>query len=105
MTSTLLILFDKIHVKQVIRPLTTSQVGDYNILFTRAGDGKLDVERGVYDTNNQPKKATFKYKQEGVFCLGVAKVESKEYETITGKRSPVFDYAGNKIVTIGSYKK
>ena len=26
---------------------------------------------------NQPKKATFKYKQEGRFCLGVAKVESK----------------------------
>ena len=61
--------------------------------------------RGVYETNNQPKKATFKYKQEGRFCLGVAKVESKEDGTITGKRCPVFDYTGKKIVTIDAYKK
>ena len=36
------------------------------------------MERGVYDTNNQLKRETFKYKQEGRFCLGVAKVENKE---------------------------
>ena len=36
------------------------------------------MERGVYDTNNQLKKATFKYEQEGRFCLGVTKVENKE---------------------------
>ena len=28
--------------------------------------------RGVYEMNNQPKKSTFKYEQEGRFCLGVA---------------------------------
>ena len=33
--------------------------------------------RGVYETNNQPKKATIKYNREGQFCLGVAKVEGK----------------------------
>ena len=37
-------------------------------------DGEVDVERGVYDTNNQPKRASFKYEQEGRLCLGVAKV-------------------------------
>ena len=35
----------------------------------------------------------------------MAKVESKEDEKITGKRYPVFDYTGNKIVTIDAYKK
>ena len=59
--------------------------------------------RGVYETNNQPNKATFKYKQEGRFCIGVSKVESKD-ETITGKRCPVFDYKGKKIVTIYAYR-
>ena len=59
---------------------------------------------GVYDTNNQPKRETFKYEQEGRFCLGVAKVES-QYGTIIGKRCPVFGYTGNTIITIDSYKK
>ena len=64
----------------------------------------MDTERGVYNTNNQPKKATFKYKQEGRFCLGVAKLEV-QYGTIFGKRCPVFDYTEKKIVTINAYKK
>ena len=63
----------------------------------------MDVEIGVYDTNNQPKKATFKYEQEGQFCLSVAKVESQD-GTIIGKRFPVFDYTRKKIVTINAYK-
>ena len=61
--------------------------------------------RGVYETNNQPKKATFKYEQEGQLCLGVSKVESKENGTITGNFCPEFDYTGKKIVTINAYKK
>ena len=61
----------------------------------------MDAKRDVYETKNKPKKATFKYKQEGRFYLGVAKVESK-YGTITGKRCPVFDYTENKIVMIDS---
>ena len=62
------------------------------------------MKRGVYETNNQPKRATFKYDQEGRFCLGVAKVESKD-GTITGKLCPVFDYTDKNIFTIDSYKK
>ena len=64
----------------------------------------MDVERGVYDTNNQPKRASFKYEQEGRFCLSVAKVENQD-RTIIGKRCPVFDYTEKKIVTINAYKK
>ena len=62
------------------------------------------MERGFYDTNNQPNRATFKYEQEGRFCLGVAKVESREDEEIKGKICPMFDYTGNKIVTMDAYK-
>ena len=62
------------------------------------------MERGVYDTNNQPKRASFKYEQEGRFCLGVAKVEIQD-GTIIGKRCPVFDYTEKKIFTIDAYKK
>ena len=62
------------------------------------------MKRGVYERNNQPKRATFKYEKERRFCLAVAKVESKD-GTITGKRCPVFDYTEKKIVTVDAYKK
>ena len=35
LTSTQLVLFDEVHVKQFGRPPTTSRVNDYNVLFTR----------------------------------------------------------------------
>ena len=75
-----------------------------NIVFPRNEEGEVDVERGVYNTNNQLKIATFKYEQEGRFYLGVAKVESED-GTIIGKRCPVFDYTEKRIVTIDAYKK
>ena len=52
-------------------------MNDYNVLFPRNEEGKVDVGRVVYETNNQPKKSTFKYEQEGQLCIGVAKAESK----------------------------
>ena len=64
----------------------------------------MDVKRGVYETNNQPKRATFKYDKEGRFCFGVDKVESK-YGKIIGKRCPALDYTDKRIVTIDAYKK
>ena len=63
----------------------------------------MDVERGVYNTNNQLKRATFKYDQEGRLCLGVAKVEGQDGK-IFGKHCPVFDYTEKKIITIDDYK-
>ena len=74
------------------------------LCFQETKKGKGYVKRGVYETNNQPKRATFKYEQEGRFCLRVAKVESK-YGTIPGQRCPVFDYTDKIIVTIDDYKK
>ena len=64
----------------------------------------MDVKRGVYEMNNQPKRENFKYEHEGQFCIGVAKVQSKD-GTITGKRFSVFDYTDKKIFTIDAYKK
>ena len=64
----------------------------------------MDVKRGVYDTKNQPKRASFKYTQEGRFCLSVAKLESQG-GTIIGKHCPVFDYTEKKIFTLDAYKK
>ena len=74
LTSTQIVLFDEDNVKQVYRPPTTSWVNECNVFFPRSEEGKVDVKRGVYETNNLPKKATFKYKQEGRLFLGVVKV-------------------------------
>ena len=82
----------------------TSKVKEHNIWFPRDEEGNVDVKNVQYGTNNQPKKATFKYEQEGRFCLGVAKIEGKNVE-ITGKLCPIFDYTNKEIVTIGAYKK
>ena len=82
----------------------TRKVNEHNIRFPIDEEGNIDVKNGEYDTNNQPKKATFKYEQEGRLCLGAAKIEIKN-GTITGKRCQVFDYTGKKIVTIDAYKK
>ena len=102
--STQLVFFDRVHVRQVCGPPTTSWVNECNVLFPRNEEGKVDVKIGVYETKNLPYKATIKYKQEGRFCIGEAKVESK-YGTIIGKRCPVFDYTEKKIFTIDAYKK
>ena len=80
-------------------------MSEYNVLLPINEEGEVDVRRSVYKTNNKPKKATFKYEQEGQFCLGVAKVESKEYGKITGKCCPVLDYTEKNIFSIDAYKK
>ena len=63
LTSTQLALFDEIHVQQVCGPPVKSLVNEHNIWFPRDEEGNVDVKNGQYGTNNQPKKATFKYEQ------------------------------------------
>ena len=99
MTSTQIVFFVEVHIQQVRGPLVTNKVNEINICFTRGEEGNIDVKNDKYDTNNQPKQSSLKYEQEGRFCLGVANIESKHW-TITGKRCPVFEYSGKKIVTI-----
>ena len=104
MTSTQIIFFNEVHIQQVSWTPVASKLNKDNIFFPRYEEGNIDVKKGKYETNNQPKKATFKYEQEGRFCLGVDKIESNN-GTITGKHCPVFDYSGKQIVTIDAYKK
>ena len=54
LTSTQLVFFDEVHVKQVCGPPATSLSNECNIVFPRNEEGEVDVERGVYNTNNQP---------------------------------------------------
>ena len=103
LTSTKLVFFDEVHVKQVCGTPTTRRVNECNIVFPRNEEVEVDVERGVHDTNNQAKRAIFKYEQEGRFCFGVAKVEG-QYGTLVRKRCPVFDYTEKNIITIDAYK-
>ena len=77
MTSTQPIFFDEVDIQQVSGSPTTSKWNERNIRFTRDEDGNIDVKRDKYETNDQPKKATFKYEQEGRFCLGVANIKGK----------------------------
>ena len=65
----------------------TRKFNEDDIRFPIYEEGIIDVKTGKCDTNNQPKKATFKYEQERRFCLGVAKIEGKN-GTITGKQCP-----------------
>ena len=81
----------------------TRNLNKQNIRFSRDEEENIDVKTGKCDTNNQPKKSTFKYEQEGRFCLGVSKIEVRN-GTRTGKRCPVFDFSGKGIVNIDAYK-
>ena len=82
----------------------TRKVNKHNIRFPIDKEGKMDVKTVKYDTNNQPKKATFEYEPEGRFCLCVAKIESKN-GIIKGNRCPVFDCSGKETVIIDEYRK
>ena len=104
MASTQIVFFNEFHVQQVSGPPVTRKVKEHKIRFPKDEEGNIDVKNGEYDTNNQPKKSTFKYEQEGRFCLGAAKIESKN-GTITGKQCPVLYYTGKKIMKIDAYKK
>ena len=63
LTSTQIVFFNEVHIQQVSEPPVTSKVNEHNIRFPRDEEGNIDVKNGKYDTNNQPKKATFKYEQ------------------------------------------
>ena len=77
LTSTQLVFFNEVHIQQVSVPPVRIKLNEHNIHFPRDEEVNIDIKTGKYDTNNQPKKVTFKYEQEGTFCIGVAKIESK----------------------------
>ena len=91
MTSTRIVFLDEVNIQQGSAPPVRIKVNKHNKRCPRDEVGNIDVKNGKYDTNNQPEKATFEYKQRGRFCLGESNIESKN-GTITGKQCPVFDY-------------
>ena len=93
LTSTQLGFFDYVHIQQVSGPPMTRKFNEYNILFPRYEEGSIDVKNGKYGMKNQLENPTFKYKQERIFCLSVAKIKSKD-GMITGKRCPVLIIQG-----------
>ena len=103
LTYTQLSFFDEVHIQQVSVPPTKSKLNKHNIQFTSDEEGNIDIKSGKFGTNNQQKKANFKYEQEGIFFLGVANIKSKE-GAVTGKWCPVYDYT-RKILTIDAYQK
>ena len=104
LTSTQLVFFDEVHIQQVSGPPVKRNLNEHNIQFPRDEEGNIDDKKGKYEKNNQPKNSTFKYEQEGRFFPCLANIKSKN-GTITGKICLVFDYSGEKIVTIDAYKK
>ena len=64
-----LVLFNEVHIKKVSRPPTKSQKNEYNVLFPRDEEGKVDVKRGVYDTNNQSKGGPLSISKRDDFVL------------------------------------
>ena len=54
LTSTQLVLFGEVHVKQVCRAPTTSRGNYCNFFKPRNEERKVHVKIGVYDTNDQP---------------------------------------------------
>ena len=86
-------IFDETRVHKISCPLETSHINEYNDSFPRDKDSKLYVENSIYDMNNQPKQSMFKYDKEGIFCLGIAKVEILDGK-ITGKLCAVFYFMG-----------
>ena len=59
LASTQLVFFDEVHIQQVSGPPVKIKVNEHNIRFPRDEEDKIDIKTGKYNTNNQPKKATF----------------------------------------------
>ena len=65
LTSTQIVFFNEVHIQQISGTPVEIKVNEYNIRFPRDEEGNIGVKNSKYDTNNQSKKATFKYEQEG----------------------------------------
>jgi len=75
------------------------------IRFPRDADGKYSPVSPTNQTliySDKLAAPTFKYAQQGRFCLGVASVELMD-GTITGRKK-VYDYTGQRLVSVKEYE-
>ena len=98
------VFFDEMHVDQEGGPAYRSR---YQIRFPRDAEGRYCPQS---PSNPEPmyhpirKKHSFKFTQQARFCLGCAAVEMENGQII-GKRSYVFDYTGQRLVSISEYDR
>ena len=98
------VFFDEMHVEQEGGP---SYQTKYQIRFPRDTNGKYCP---LSPTNPNPifaeirNKPSFKYCQQACFCLGCAAMELPDGR-IVDKRTRVFDYTGQRLVSIGEYDR
>ena len=81
--------------------------GKYQVRFPRDAQERFFLPS---PTNPNPQyaplrpKPSYKYTQQARFCLGVVAVKTKDGRII-GRRSAVFDYTGQRLISIAEYKR
>ena len=81
--------------------------GKYQVRFPRDAKGRFCPPS---PSNPNPDyaplrpKPSYKYTQQARFCLGVVAVKTKDGRII-GRRSAVFDYTGQRLISIAEYKR
>ena len=98
------VFFDEVHMDQECGPCYRHK---YQIRFPRDAQGRYAPQS---TSNPNPiyaplkPKPTFKYSQQARFCLGVAAVKKLD-GSINGRRSLVFDYTSQRLVSIKEYRE
>ena len=98
------VFFDECHMDQEGGPVTG---GKYRVQFPRDAQGRFSPPS---PTNPNPQyaplrpKPSYKYTQQARFCLGVVAIRTKDGRII-GRRSAVFDYTGQRLISIAEYKR
>ena len=98
------VFFDEMHMNQEGGPVYNQS---YQIRFPRDEQGRYSPRSA---TNPNPiynpirKKPSYKYTQQARFCLGCAAILRPD-GSVCGKRSKVFDYTGQRLVSIRECKR
>ena len=100
------VFFNETHMDQEGGPVFT---GKYQVRFPR---DNLERYCPPFPGNPNPNskygplkaKPSFKYNRQARFCLGVAATRTTDGRNI-GKRSVIFDYLGQRLVSISEYER
>ena len=85
--------FNKTHINQ--EGIQSHHISKKQVRLPRDEDGRYHSD-GEY--GQERAQTTFKYSQQGQFCLGVASVKYKKFEPPVGKRCQVISYTGKIII-------
>ena len=99
-----IVWWDETHRKCLIGGISSSR--DFILKFKRNVEGKLDLEKSEYSTD-ECRKLDYKFEQEGRFGLGCALVEVKPHDGSWLERRekcPMFDYSARTLLSIKDYE-